>query len=69
MRSVFEHSFVQGGDIVNNNGSSGESIYGEKFNDENFDEKHNGSGVLSMATNGADSNSSRFIITMAENKR
>lgn len=27
---------AQGGDIVNNNGSCGESIYGHYFEDENF---------------------------------
>ena len=56
---------IQGGDIVNFNGTSGESIYGPYFDDENFKLKHNFSGLLSMVNEGKpNTNSSQFIITV-----
>jgi len=53
----------QAGDILYNNGLGGESIYGDKFEDENFSVKHSMPGILSMANNGPNSNSSQFFIT------
>ena len=43
---------VQAGDITKGDGAGGYSIYGDSFNDENFQEKHKCRGVLSMANRG-----------------
>ena len=57
---------LQAGDFTAQNGTGGECIYGDKFDDENFIAKHLGAGYLSMANSGPNTNGSQFFITFTK---
>ncbi|XP_025410283.1 peptidyl-prolyl cis-trans isomerase [Sipha flava] len=60
---VFNKFVIQGGDILNNDGSGSISIYGDTFPDENLKINATKPGFVGMSNSGPDTNGCQFFIT------
>lgn len=58
--------WCQGGDVTKFNGSGGISIYGDFFENENYNLRHAGPGILSMCNENENKSNSKFNLTFKQ---
>ncbi|EAY01257.1 cyclophilin, putative [Trichomonas vaginalis G3] len=63
---IIPHFLIQSGDFISNDGTSNESVYGQRFEDENFSVKHDQPYIVSMANSGRNTNGGQFFITLVK---
>ena len=63
---IVQDFVIQMGDVTRGDGSGGKSIFGERFNDEDFILSHRSPGWVAMANHGPDTNSSQFYILLTK---
>jgi cyclophilin family peptidyl-prolyl cis-trans isomerase len=66
LHAIMPGSYLHGGDIIYGTGEGGTSIYGADFEDENFTLRHEGPGVVSMASGSPNENNSQFFISLSK---
>jgi len=63
---IVQDFVIQMGDVTRGDGSGGKSIFGERFNDEDFILSHRAAGWVAMANHGPDTNNSQFYILLTK---
>jgi cyclophilin family peptidyl-prolyl cis-trans isomerase len=63
---LVKNNFISGGDFINRNGDGGKSIYGENFEAENFNIKHDKKGIITMICKDKKLCNSQFSILFKE---